>query len=71
MTRRRWRDLSQGQRAGPVCLGTVQPALAVPAWTDLARRRPAEVAGPEGGWAVGIAVDRVGPLVYLRWGRRR
>ena len=71
MTRRRWGDLSRGQRAGLVCLGAVQLALAVPAWADLARRRPAEVAGRKGVWAVVIAVNWIGPLVYLRWGRRR
>ncbi len=51
--------------------GAAQLALAVPAWSDLARRRPAEVAGRKGVWAAVIAVNRVGPLAYLRWGRRR
>ncbi len=71
MTRRRWRDLSRGQRAGLVCLGAVQLAPAGYAWADLARRRPVEVAGHKGVWAAGITVDWVGPPAYLRWGRRR
>ncbi len=71
MVQRRWRDLGPGQRIGLVAAGAAQLALAVPAWSDLARRRPAEVAGRRGVWAAGIAVDWVGPLAYLRWGRRR
>jgi hypothetical protein len=71
MDRRRWRDLSPRQRAAVVVLGTVQLALAVAAWTDLARRAPAEVAGRKGVWAAVIAVNWVGPLAWFRWGRRR
>jgi hypothetical protein len=71
MAQRRWRDLDPWQRAGLVVLGAVQLALAVTAWADLARRRPAEVAGRKGVWAVVIGVNWVGPLAYLRWGRRR
>ena len=59
------------QRAGLVATGAVQLALAGTAWADLARRRPADVAGRKGVWAAVIAVDWVGPLAYLRWGRRR
>jgi hypothetical protein len=71
MERRRWRDLSPWQRAAVLVLGSVQLALAVAAWTDLARRRPAEVAGRKGVWAAVIAVNWVGPLAWFRWGRRR
>ena len=71
MVQRRWRDLGPGQRIDLVAAGAAQLALAVPAWSDLARRRPAEVAGRKGVWAAVIAVNRVGPLAYLRWGRRR
>ncbi|MGY1708824.1 hypothetical protein ACI8AC_04870 [Geodermatophilus sp. SYSU D00758] len=70
-TRRRWTDLSGRQRAALVALATVQVALAVGAWTDLARRRPAEVDGSRGLWAVVIGVDWIGPLAWFRWGRRR
>ena len=71
MAQRRWRDLTPRQRAGLVAGGVVQLILAGAAWTDLARRRPAEVAGRKGVWAALIAVNWVGPLAYLRWGRRR
>ena len=67
---RRWKDLTPGQRRWVVFLGTVQFTLAAIAWTDLALR-PAEVVnGPKRRWAWVIAVNFVGPLAYLRWGRR-
>ncbi len=71
MAQRRWQDLTARQRTALVVGGAVQLALAVAAWTDLARRRPAEVTGRKGVWAAVIAVNWVGPLAYLRWGRRR
>jgi hypothetical protein len=49
----------------------VQVGLAAAAWTDLARRAPAQVRGPKWRWAVLIAVNYAGPIAYFRWGRRR
>src|SRR3712207_9446512 len=69
MAQRGWRDLPPRQRAGLVVAGAVQLALAVTAWADLARRRPAEVTGRKGAWAAVIGVDWIGPMAYLRWGR--
>ena len=71
MVQRRWRDLGPWQRTGLVAAGAAQLVLAVAARSDLARRRPAEVAGRTGVWAAGIAVNGVGPPAYVRWGRRR
>jgi hypothetical protein len=71
MAQRRWRDLTPRQRTGLLGAAAVQLALAATAWADLARRPPAEVAGRKGVWAVVIGVNWIGPLAYLRWGRRR
>lgn len=73
MVQRRWRNLGPWQRIGlvAVAVGAAQLVLAVTAWSDLARRRPADVAGRKGVWAAVIAINWVGPLAYLRWGRRR
>jgi hypothetical protein len=49
---------------------SVQVAMAVTAWTDLARRPATEVNGSKGWWAAIIGVNFVGPLSYFRWGRR-
>lgn len=65
-----WKDLSAAQRVAAVATGAVQVALAVAAWTDLARRPAREVNGRKGLWAVGIAVNFVGPIAYFAKGRR-
>jgi hypothetical protein len=69
--RRRWADLTPRQRLLTVVAGSVQLSLAALSWTDLARRPAAQVNGPKPLWAAIIAVNVVGPLAYLRWGRRR
>jgi hypothetical protein len=69
--KRRWSDLSRRQRTAVLLATSVQLSLAATAWADLARRPPEEVNGRRGLWAVLIAVNFVGPLSYLRWGRRR
>ena len=69
MRRRRWSDLSGGQRTAVLVLGTVQLAAVAAAWSDLASRRASEVHGSKGLWAVAIAVNGVGPPAYFRWGR--
>lgn len=68
---RRWKDLSQGQQATVLTLGSVQLALAMTAWVDLARRPAKQVNGPKGLWAAIIAVNWVGPVAYFVKGRRR
>jgi hypothetical protein len=71
MPNRNWSDLSPQQRTGMIVAGAVQLALAAAAWTDLARRPAEQVNGPKGVWAVVIAVNFVGPISYLVFGRRR
>lgn len=70
MSKRRWRDLSRGERIAVAGLGTVQIGLAAVAWTDLARRPAKSVRGSKPWWALAIGVNFVGPLAYLRYGRR-
>lgn len=65
-----WKDLSGAQRAALIGLGSVQLALAVAAWTDLATRPAERVNGRKGVWAMVIAVNWVGPLTYFAKGRR-
>lgn len=71
MTKRQWRDFSEGQRAGIIALGSVQLALAVSAWVDLARRPARRVNGRKGVWAAVIAIDFIGPIAYFTKGRKR
>ncbi|MFD1505852.1 PLDc N-terminal domain-containing protein [Georgenia yuyongxinii] len=69
-TKKTWGDFSAGQQAAIIAVGAVELALAVTAWTDLARRPAEAVSGSKLKWAAIIAVNLVGPLTYFRWGRR-
>lgn len=69
MARRRWSEMSPGQRAAVAGAAAVQIGLAVTAWVDLARRPAPQVRGPKPVWAVVIAVNFVGPVAYFIAGR--
>jgi hypothetical protein len=71
MSTRRWRDLSTGQRVAFLAMSAVQVGLAAVAWVDLARRPAEQVNGRKPLWAGAIAVNFVGPIAYLVWGRPR
>ena len=71
MARKKWAELTSGQKAALVVLGSLQLSLAATAWRDLARRPERQVNGRKGVWAAVIAVNWIGPLAYFRWGRRR
>lgn len=70
MRRKSWSQMSPVERAVALVLATVQVALAVTAWTDLARRPAARVNGPKPAWALAIAVNVVGPVLYFLKGRK-
>lgn len=71
MARRRWNELTDGEKAAILVAASVQISLAATAWIDLARRPAAQVRGPKPLWAVAIAVNFVGPISYFAVGRRR
>jgi hypothetical protein len=71
MARKRWSDLSDGEKTAVLVLASVQLSLAATAWVDLARRPAELVRGPKPAWALGIAVNFVGPIAYFTLGRRR
>lgn len=70
----RWKkkfdELTPWQRAVVLVLASVQLSLAATAWTDLAKRPAEKVVGSKRKWALVIAVNFVGPIWYLRKGRR-
>lgn len=70
MTGKRWADLSRRERTAVLVLASVQISLATSAWIDLARRPATLVRGPKPAWALGIAVNFVGPIAYFTVGRR-
>ena len=71
MARKRWQDLSDKEKTAILVMASVQLSLAATAWVDLARRPAELVRGPKPAWALGIAVNFVGPIAYFTLGRRR
>lgn len=69
MAVKQWSDLTRGERAAVLVLGSVQVSLAAAAWTDLAVRPPEQVRGKKLSWAAIIAVNFVGPVLYYTRGR--
>ena len=70
MARRRWSELTDRERTAILVMASVQVSLAATAWVDLARRPAELVRGPKAAWALGIAVNFVGPIAYFAVGRR-
>jgi hypothetical protein len=71
MTRKkRWEDLSSGQRAAVVLASTVEVVLTTVALVDLARRPSRQVRGTKLRWVLLCFVQPVGPIAYLTLGRR-
>ncbi|TCO61959.1 PLD nuclease N-terminal domain-containing protein [Actinocrispum wychmicini] len=69
MDKKRWRDLEPRQRRAIVIGGAVQATLALGAWYDLSHRPRELVNGPKAMWALVIAINFIGPIVYFRFGR--
>jgi hypothetical protein len=69
-SKKRWSDLSAGQRAAVVAAGVVQVGLLGAALTDLRRRPSAQVNGRKAMWVAVSFVNFVGPLAYFAFGRR-
>jgi hypothetical protein len=66
----RWSDLTPRQRAAIVAAGTIEVVLTTVAIVDLARRPRAQVRGSKLLWLVGCFIQPIGPVAYLRFGRR-
>jgi hypothetical protein len=69
--RKRWSEMSSGQRAAIVAGAAVELVLTTTALVDLARRPASQVRGSKALWALGCFVQPVGPVAYLAVGRRR
>ena len=71
MAHRHWRDLTRAERRMFVAASAVQIGLAATAWADLARRPREAVNGRKPLWALGVAVNFIGPIAYLCFGRAK
>ncbi|MTD59190.1 PLDc N-terminal domain-containing protein [Amycolatopsis pithecellobii] len=70
MARKKWSDLNTTERCLIVGAAILQFALAGGAWWDLSRRPASAVRGSKQTWALVIAINFIGPLIYLRFGRK-
>ena len=70
MAKKKWSDLTAGQRRAVYLAGAVEMALTAAALWDLAHRPSGNVRGPKAAWVVAAFVQPVGPLVYFAKGRR-
>ena len=68
--KKRWSDLSPGQRATIVVGAIAELIMTTLALRDLARRPPEEVRGWKPAWVLALFVQPIGRVVYLLVGRR-
>lgn len=50
---------------------SVQLSLLATALVDLAKRDPAQIRGSKRAWVPALFVNFIGPIAYLRFGRKR
>ena len=70
MPKRKWKDLSQRQRALVLVAASIQLSLAATAFTDLARRPAEQVRGRKIAWVPVIMLNTIGPIIYFVFGVR-
>ena len=71
MDKKKWDDLSDGQKTAILVAASVELALTATALVDLARRPRDLVRGPKSLWFLGCFVQPIGPIAYLTIGARR
>lgn len=70
MGKRRWKDLSRGQRVAVGVVGAAQVTLTAAAYRDLLRRPAEQVNGTKLAWGLALLVNWVGPIAYFLDGRK-
>lgn len=70
MAKKKWSDLTSGQRRAVSIAGALEAALTVAVWWDLTHRPAERVRGPKAAWVLASFIQPVGPLAYFAKGRR-
>jgi hypothetical protein len=70
MTKKRWRERTNTEKAQLIAIAAVQFALTAWAQRDLSDREHDEVNGPKLVWRIVNMVTIVGPITYLTFGRK-
>ena len=71
MPKRKWKEMTPGQRALILTAAPIQLSLAATAFTDLARRPADQVRGKKIAWVPVIMLNTIGPIIYFAFGVRR
>jgi Phospholipase_D-nuclease N-terminal len=69
--KKRWADLSDGQRALLLAAAAAELTLKITALVDIKRRPAARIRGPKAMWRAAMAVNLIGPVSYFLFGRKR
>ncbi|QJW35994.1 PLD nuclease N-terminal domain-containing protein [Cellulosimicrobium protaetiae] len=69
-TKRRWKDLTRGQKIAVGVVGAAQVTLTAAAYRDLLRRPAEQVNGTKLAWGLALLVNWVGPIAYFLDGRK-
>lgn len=70
MAKKKWSELSTGQKRFIYVAGAAEAIVTTIALRDLARRPADSIRGPKVAWGLASFVQPVGPLAYLAVGRR-
>ncbi len=70
-TKKKWKDLTPGQRILTVVGALIQFTLLVLAQRDLAKRPAEEVKGPKWLWRIVTMINFLGPISYFAFGTRK
>jgi hypothetical protein len=71
MARKKWSDLSTGQKRGIALSGAVQIGLLIAALIDIHRRPVEQVRGSKWVWTAISFINFAGPISYFAFGRGR
>jgi len=71
MAKQPFSELPRWQQIGALVLAPIEVALTITAAVDLARRPADQIRGPKALWWLGILIQPLGPVTYLKWARHR
>jgi Phospholipase_D-nuclease N-terminal len=71
MGRKKWSNLSAGQKRGIALSGAVQIGLLIAALLDIHRRPVEQVRGSKWVWTAVSFINFAGPISYFAFGRKR
>ncbi|MBM3696569.1 MAG: PLDc_N domain-containing protein [Actinobacteria bacterium] len=69
--KKKWRDMSRGQRAATIVGSIVQVTLLAAALWDIAHRPESGIKGSKKLWTAAAFVNFAGPIAYFLFGRKK